>query len=154
NVLNISLRDWVDIRGINGRAIRLTSSGNAIAVRPLGTDRMLELATGHSRIRNSCGRRIRISNDAASFFGNEEKGLVTLRIEFGNVTRTADCAAKIIVTERRTLDAILVVEEAVCVQVVVAEKLVEAAVNVGCSGAGDDVDLGAGGTAGFGVVNA
>src|SRR5712691_11469211 len=104
---------------------------------------MVELPTRHSGVRNGGGRRIGVSDNAASFLRHEEESLVALLVDFRNPDGAADSAAEVVITQRRTFhDGVgAVVEKSVGVQNVVAEKLINASVNVAGTGARDDIDL-------------
>jgi len=61
---------------------------------------------------------------------------------------------KLFVAKRRALDVIRVIEKCVGIEIIIAEELVDAAVEIARAGAGDDIDLRTGGTARLRVVHA
>src|SRR5262249_16973689 len=153
DVLDVRGSDWTDVRWIDCRSVGLTSAWRAVAVCPFCADGVIELAAGHPGVRN--GRnRVCVGDDAARFFGEEEERFVALRIELRDVNGAPDGAAKIVIAERWASCAVEIIKVAVRVDIVAAEKLVDAAVKIRGAGAGDDIDLRARRTAGLGVVDA
>ncbi len=152
-VLDVGGGDRINVG--DGGAVCGARAGRAVAVGPLCTDDMIELAVGHARVRDGRGR-VSGSDDSAGFLGNKEEGFVSLLIDFGNPHRSAERSSEVVVAQLGSRNGWVhgIIEKAVGVEVVVAEELVEAAVNVGGAGAGDHVDLGASGTSGLGVIGA
>jgi hypothetical protein len=114
---------------------------------------MIELPIHHPGIGNG-GCRIGVGNDAAGFVGEEEESLVALLVDFGYPNRTADGASEVVIAQGGPLGngSGGVVEKAVGVENVIAEELVNAAVNIPGSRTRNHVNLCARRAAGLRIV--
>ena len=85
---------------------------------------MVELSASHPGVRNGACR-VGIRDDAPGLLGDEEEGLVALLVDFGNPHGAADGASEIVVAKLGTRSDRRggVVEEAVGIQIVIAEEL-------------------------------
>ena len=75
-------------------------------------------------------RNRRVGDDAAELLRDEEERLVAAVVNLRNVNGTADGVAKIVVAQRWARDAVQLIEVVVGVQVVVAEELISATVQL------------------------
>src|SRR5215475_8992445 len=103
---------------------------------------MKEISRQHARRRRD-GGGIGIGDDPAGFFGCEKEGLILLFINSWNPDRTSDGAPEIVVAQLGARYVVEIIEVIIGVQIVIAEKFIDSAMEGTGARSRDNVDLGA-----------
>ena len=122
-------------RRIHSRRRRIVN-GHRVAIRQ---PRLAEIARQHPRIRQRSGERNAL-NKSHNLRIHKEKRLVLAVVEFWNHHRPANRSAKLVEPERRPLRAAAIGEKVIRVQLVIAEKLIRAEVELIRPALGDDIE--------------
>src|SRR5438045_9334981 len=118
---------------------------------------MQELAIEHAGSRHF-GMSVGVGNVPPRLFGEKKESFVCLLVNFGNVNWPTNHSAKIVVPQEQWLVRLTVsnlralVEIRVCIQRIIAEELIDAAVQRARTRADYKIDWAAGRSSIFGII--